>query len=140
WTANTYTIAFNGNGATGGSTASVSATYDKAQNLPTNGFTKTGYSFTGWNTKADGTGTAYANGASVKNLTATQGATVTLYAQWKVNSYNLTINPNKGTWNNTTSNSTVPGNYGTTKKIANPTAPAGYKVTFNGNGGSTPAA
>ena len=75
----------------------------------------------------------------MKNLTATQGATVTLYAQWKVNSYNLTINPNGGTWNNTTSNSTVPGNYGTTKKIANPTAPAGYKVTFNGNGGSTPA-
>ena len=77
WTANTYTIVFNGNTQTGGSTASMSMTYDVEKNLTPNGFTKTGYTFTGWNTKADGTGTGYADKAVVKNLASEQGATVT---------------------------------------------------------------
>ncbi|MBQ3005149.1 MAG: InlB B-repeat-containing protein, partial [Clostridia bacterium] len=77
WTANTYTIKFNGNGNTGGSTADLSMTYDTAKKLTANGFTKTGYAFAGWNTKADGTGTNYTNQQSVKNLTATNGGTVT---------------------------------------------------------------
>lgn len=79
---NTYTIAFNGNGATSGSTASMSASYDIASNLTANGFAKTGYTFQGWATSATG-GAVYANSASVSNLTATNGATVTLYAVWK---------------------------------------------------------
>ncbi|MBR1582518.1 MAG: InlB B-repeat-containing protein [Spirochaetales bacterium] len=45
--------------------------------LPANTFTKTDYFFKGWNTKADGTGTAYANGASVS-----LDSDITLYAQW----------------------------------------------------------
>jgi len=40
-----------------------------------------GYVFTGWNTAADGTGTAYASGAEI----GVQGEAVTLYAQWKEN-------------------------------------------------------
>lgn len=36
----------------------------------------------GWNTKADGSGTAYKDGASVENLSEDNGSTVTLYAQW----------------------------------------------------------
>lgn len=47
-------------------------------NLTANAFTYTSYVFTGWNTKADGTGTAYANQAKV---TLTED--ITLYAQWK---------------------------------------------------------
>ena len=39
--------------------------------------------FAGWNTASDGSGTAYADGASVTNLTTMVGATITLYAQWK---------------------------------------------------------
>ena len=80
WKPITYTIKFDGNGATGGSTASMSMTYDVAKNLTANGFTKSGYHFSGWNTKADGSGTSYYNKQSVKNLTATHGATITLYA------------------------------------------------------------
>ena len=140
WTANTYTIKFAGNGSTSGSTAQMSMTYDVAKALTANGFAKTGYSFNGWNTKADGSGTSYTNGQSVKNLTSTNGGTVTLYAKWQINQYTLTVKPNNGTWNNTTSNSTFTQNYNSTKTIANPTAPSGYKVTFNGNGGSTPSA
>ena len=56
-------------------------TYGTAQNLTSSTFTKTGYAFKGWNTKADGTGTSYSNGQSVSNLTTTNGGTVTLYAQ-----------------------------------------------------------
>ena len=79
WKANTYTIVYNGNGATGGTTASTTHTYNVAANLRTNGFTKTGYTFAGWATSASG-GVAYGNGASVKNLST--GGTVTLYAKW----------------------------------------------------------
>ena len=93
---NTYTVKYDGNGNTGGSTASSSHTYDTAKALTANGFTKTGYTFKGWNTKADGSGTAYADKASVKNLTTTNGGTVTLYAQWTANQYQLTLNPNNG--------------------------------------------
>ncbi|MCD8379524.1 MAG: InlB B-repeat-containing protein [Lachnospiraceae bacterium] len=42
-----------------------------------------GYVFTGWNTKADGSGTFYADGAAVLNLTAVNEGIVTLYAQWE---------------------------------------------------------
>lgn len=84
---NTYTIKYNGNGNTGGSTANSSHTYDVAKALTSNGFTKTGYTFTGWNTKADGTGKTYANKASVTNLTSVNGHTINLYAQWQINTY-----------------------------------------------------
>ena len=93
---NTYTVKYDGNGNTGGSTASSSHTYDTAKALTANGFTKTGYTFKGWNTKADGSGTAYADKASVKNLTTTNGGTVTLYAQWAANEYTVTYNANGG--------------------------------------------
>lgn len=83
WTANTYTIAFNANTGTGTAMQSVSATYDVSASLPACTYTKTGSLFVGWNTAADGSGTAYADGATVINLTAEDGATVTLYAQWK---------------------------------------------------------
>ena len=91
WTPNTYTINYNGNGNTGGSTTSSTHTYDVSSNLTANGFSKTGYKFIGWNTSADGTGTAYLDGASVTRV-GTSG-TVTLYAQWtKVNANNIQYN------------------------------------------------
>ena len=103
WTPNTYTIKFNGNGSTSGSTAQMSMTYDVAKNLTANGFTKSGYHFSGWNTKADGSGTSYYNKQSVKNLTATHGATITLYAQWDTNSYTIAFDGNGNTGGTTSS-------------------------------------
>ena len=97
WKANIYTVKYDGNGNTGGSTANSSHTYDTAKALTANGYTRTGYSFNGWNTKADGSGTAYADKASVKNLSSTNGATVTLYVQWTANKYTVTYNANGGT-------------------------------------------
>ena len=81
WTANKYTVTYNANGGTG-TMANQGLTYDKAATLNANTFKRTGYRFNGWNTKADGTGTSYADKASVKNLTANSGGTVTLYAKW----------------------------------------------------------
>ena len=81
WTANTYTIKYNGNGNTGGSTSSSTHTYDEAKPLTENGFTKTGYVFQGWATSASGP-VVYTNGQSVKNLTSTNGDVINLYAVW----------------------------------------------------------
>lgn len=89
WTANGYTIVFNGNGATSGSMTNLAMTYGTSKNLTANAFAKTNYSFNGWNTKADGSGTSYADKASINNLTSTNGATVTLYATWKLKTVSM---------------------------------------------------
>ena len=88
WTANTYKVSFKANEGTG-TTADQEFTYDEAQNLTANTFARTGYTFTGWNTVADGSGTPYADKASVSNLATT--GTVELFAQWSINSYQLKI-------------------------------------------------
>ncbi len=92
WTANSYKVSFDANGGSG-TMANQSFKYDQvATALTTNTFTNAAYYyFDGWNTKADGTGTAYANGVAVQNLTSEVDATVTLYAQWKLKQYNVTI-------------------------------------------------
>ena len=89
YTTNTYTVAFNANGGTGTMSAQ-NFTYGTAKNLTANTFTRTGYTFAGWNTKADGTETSYTDKQSVNNLTSTNGATVTLYAKWTANKYDIT--------------------------------------------------
>jgi len=92
WTANTYTVTFHANGdkATG-EMGVQSHTYDTALALTANAFVRTGYAFSGWNAAADGSGTAYADRQSVKNLLAEQNANFDLYAQWTENTrHNLT--------------------------------------------------
>lgn len=91
WTPITYTVRFNANKGTGKMADQADFTYDKATALTQNMFTRTGYHFVGWNTKANGTGDAYADLAEVTNLTASNKATVTLYAQWEGNEYTLTF-------------------------------------------------
>ena len=97
WTENKYNIAFNANGGSGSTAGINNVLYSADTKLTANGFSRTGYTFTGWNTKADGTGTAYADGATVSKLTATNGATVTLYAQWSINKYTVTFKKTDGT-------------------------------------------
>ena len=105
WRANSYTIQFDGNTADGGDTASQSMTYDTAVNLTANGYTKTGYTFTGWNTQSDGGGTAYTEGQNVVNLTSVEGERVTLYAQWRANSYTIHFDGNTADGGDTASQS-----------------------------------
>ena len=77
-----YAVAFDANGGEGNTDSQIFS-YDEAQPLTENTFTRDGYTFTGWNTKPDGSGTSYADRATVSNLATTDGKTITLYAQWR---------------------------------------------------------
>ena len=80
---NNYKIRFNGNGSTDGSMSDLTMLYGTAKKLTANSFIRTGYEFTGWNTKADGTGDSYADKQSVNNLTDVAGGIINFYAQWE---------------------------------------------------------
>ncbi len=129
---NTYTIKFNNNGGSG-SMGDLAMTYDVAKNLTSNSFTRTGYTFSGWNTKEDGTGTSYSNGASVKNLTSTDGATITLYAKWTANTYTVKFNGNGNSGGSTANQSFT---YGTAQNLRANGFTRAYTVTFDANGGT----
>ncbi len=93
WTANTYKIVFNANGGNG-TMADQSFTYDTAQNLKANTFTKTGYNFDGWTTENGGTN--YSAEQSLINLTAENNAVITLYAKWKIAKYQVNFSAEGG--------------------------------------------
>lgn len=82
----TYTITYNGNGSTSGSVPVNSNTYASGASLTvasnSGNLVKTGYTFTSWNTLANGTGTSYAASASL----TMPASNVTLYAVWTVES------------------------------------------------------
>lgn len=90
-----YTVAFNANGGTG-SMANLSFAAGATKALTINTFTRTGYIFVGWATSASATTSTYDDGQSVKDLTTTSGATVTLYAVWQANAYTIKFNKNGG--------------------------------------------
>ena len=94
WRANNYNVKFDGNTADGGSMADQAMTYDEAASRERNSYTKTGYTFTGWNTQGDGSGSAYGDGEEVKNLTTADGEVVKLYAQWRANKYSIQFDGN----------------------------------------------
>lgn len=79
-TVNTYTVTFDANGGEG-SMEAQSFNYGADVTLTENTLTRENYKFTGWNTKKDGTGTIYADEATINNLTED----ITLYAQWRHN-------------------------------------------------------
>ena len=81
WTANTYKVHFDGNGATAGTMADFGLTYDQSIPLPTCGFSRIGYSFAGWANEYGGE-IAFDDGGLVSNLTSVQGKEVMLYAVW----------------------------------------------------------
>lgn len=73
-----HQVTFNANGGEG--TMEVQTVEEgKDATLAANAYTREGYTFAGWNTKADGTGATYADQAAIINLTED----LTLYAQWK---------------------------------------------------------
>lgn len=132
FTPNTYTVKFNANTGSG-SMSDMSFTYDKAQNLTANSFTKTGYTFSGWNTQDNGKGKSYSDGQSVSNLTTENGGTVTLYAQWTANTYYVAFNGN-GSTSGSMSNQTF--KYDAAQKLNTNTYIKKDVITFDANGGS----
>lgn len=78
----TYTVTYDGNGADSGKTTDNTAYATGAKaTVKANGYTRDDYTFTGWNTKADGSGKSYAEGDPIEML-----GNVVLYAQWTRNS------------------------------------------------------
>jgi len=121
WIKLPYTVKFNANNGTG-TMADQKIGVDATTTLTTNSFTREGYTFAGWNTKADGTGTAYLNNASVTNL-KTYNEEITLYAQWIGNTYNVVFNKNNNDATGTMPNQTF--TYGTAQNLTTNT----YKLT-----------
>lgn len=76
-------------------------TYDVSGTLAKNMYTLKGWKFTGWNTKADGSGKEYIDRAEVKNLTTENNGVVHLYAQWEPIQYYVRYNSNGGIGNTT---------------------------------------
>lgn len=91
-----FTVTYDANGATKGSVPTDATKYEKdatvtvkANNTGDDELKKTGYTYAGWNTKADASGTDYA-----ANATFTITANTTLYAKWTANNYNVTFDKN----------------------------------------------
>lgn len=87
WRPVTYRLAFKANGGQG-TMETLECTYDQETALPEPAFARPGFTFLGWSTAASGK-VRYEAGTAVKNLTATQGRTVTLYALWRAHSYEI---------------------------------------------------
>lgn len=107
WTAITYYVSYNSNKP---SKASSNPTgimlnsehkYLPASALRENVYELKGWSFEKWNSKADGSGTNYADKAYVSKLTTTNKATVPMYAQWKPNVYRLMLDEQYATTSGT---------------------------------------
>ena len=104
WTPITYYVSYNKNkpdkashdvsGIMPNSTHSYNNEIKSAgytPNLSKNGYSIKGWSFRYWDSQANDKGTDYSNGSYIKNLTSTNKATVTMYAQWKPNVYMLIL-------------------------------------------------
>jgi len=97
WIPISYTVIYNSNrpsnasSSIAGSTASSIHTYDQSSNLRSNGFSLTGWIFEGWSTTVNGARASYGNGVQIINLPNCTTGTVTLYAQWRPNTYYVQI-------------------------------------------------
>ena len=116
WQLITYTIKYNNNGGSG-TISNQTKNYGTPITLSGgSGFNRTNYELTGWNTKANGTGTAYAKSGSYS-----ANASVTLYAQWSLNYVNPVISSLKAVRVDSGGTEDDEGTY--------------IKVTFNYTGG-----
>lgn len=93
---NELNVMYEGNGNTGGSTDGSSVKYGSTVTISGNGFTKTGHSFNGWNTSADGTGNSYPAGSTFISKPASHGETLKLFAQWNADKWNITLSAGTG--------------------------------------------
>lgn len=109
----TYKITFKSNGGKG-SMSKQSMAKGVSTAISKNKFSKKYYTFTGWNTKANGKGKSYKNKAKIK-LTKN----ITLYAQWKLTKYKITYKLNGG--KNAKKNPTAYTYKTSTIKLKNPT-------------------
>ena len=104
--------------------------------LRKNTYHRQGFSFRGWNTKSDGTGTWYEDEQEVRNLCEKDKETITLYAIWEISESTLHIDPGEGMYDGENKVFSVTRPYGSvyTISVNRLTAPKGYTVSFETNG------
>lgn len=116
----TYSVTYNANNATSGSVPTDATAYNSGATVTVKGNTgslaRTGYTFGGWNTKEDGSGTNYAAGTGTFTITAN----TTLYAKWTPIEYTVTWKVNNTTYTTGTPSTSV--NHGSHVSTL-PTAP-----------------
>ena len=97
WNANNYGITYFANGANSGAVPVDSTNYNIGQAITirsnTGSLDRTGYTFAGWNTAANGSGLTYNSG----NTVAMGASSVSLFALWTPNTYTITYNSNGAT-------------------------------------------
>ena len=118
YTISTYSVTYNANNATSGTVPTDATAYNKNATVTVKGNTgslaRTGYTFGGWNTRADGTGSNYTAGSGQFSITDN----TTLYAKWNPTTYNITYALNDGTHGSMHPNS---GTYDTAFYVSAPT-------------------
>lgn len=140
YTPATYSITFNGNGNTDGTMTNVTGiTCGEDRTLAENGFIRTGYTFAGWATAADGE-KVYDDKATISNITSN----ITLYAKWTVNRYTVTWNPAGGNWAGDTDNIVQTYEYGAEIQAPEKPSRTGYEFaewdpTYDANETTMPA-
>lgn len=100
WKADPAHLIYNSNSGSTSQTRRTDGVVDQTLTVIANPFTRTGYTFTGWNTQADGRGKAYAAGNGfrlVADAKSNPVNTSVLYAQWRINRVTLKFDPNGGT-------------------------------------------
>lgn len=100
WKADPAHLIYNSNSGSTSQTRRTDGVVDQTVTVIANPFTRSGYTFTGWNTQADGRGKAYAAGNGfrlVADAKSNPVNTSVLYAQWRINRVALKFNPNGGT-------------------------------------------
>jgi len=115
-TPSTYIVTYNGNGNTSGVTPTDANLYEQGalvKVLDKGSLDKTGYTFVGWNTAADGSGTSQAAGSTFNMGTAN----LTLYARWATNSYTVIYNGNNSTAGTIPVDPSSPYEYGATVTV-----------------------
>lgn len=100
WKADPAHLIYNSNSGSTSQTRRTDGVVDQTLTVIANPFTRTGYTFTGWNTQADGRGRAYTAGNGFRLVADPKSNPVNtsvLYAQWRINRVTLKFNPNGGT-------------------------------------------
>lgn len=100
WKADPAHLIYNSNSGSTSQTRRTDGTVDQTVTVIANPFTRPGYTFTGWNTQADGRGKAYTAGNGFRlaaDPKSNPANTSVLYAQWRINRVTLKFNPNGGT-------------------------------------------
>ncbi len=120
-----YTVYFSPVADASGYMEPISCYTDATYSLPKAIYSRDGFYFAGWNTKADGTGKTYQDGASIKDLATEDGAVVSLYAQWKPCDYIVKFNANGG--NGVMADMGL--KYGESRRIAGKYTKPGYVIS-----------